>query len=80
MHLENAPWKSLKIALCAGKSLNFSANFIQPGFNLTNIMVFSPPENQYQVESPQEYFNCDNLMGWFALISFAECNNNWQQN
>ena len=51
MHLENAPWKSLKIALSAGKSLNFSANFIQPGFNLTNIMVFSPPENQYQVES-----------------------------
>ena len=52
MDLENAPWKSLKIALCAGKSLKFSANFIQPGFNLTNIMVFSPPENQYQVESP----------------------------
>ena len=29
----SAPWKSLKIAVGAGKSSNFGANFIQPRFS-----------------------------------------------
>ena len=31
----HSPWKSLKIAVGAGKSLNFGANFIQPRFSRT---------------------------------------------
>ena len=37
VHGLHAPWKSLKIAVGAGKFLNFSANFIQPSKQRKNL-------------------------------------------